>query len=128
MTEFMQAPKPYGCGFVAKVRHTDGMSGMGMPDGRYSLGTMKVDVQNGTCRHNGVLAGSVLTMHRALANLQHFTGSDIATAPLSATCDPAAMTGLDVARICQGQRADLNLFNVEDVRTATVLRGRLIET
>ena len=45
------------------------MSATGMPEGRYRLGSIEVDVRDGKCMVDGRLAGSVLTMDRAVRNL-----------------------------------------------------------
>src|ERR1700730_6046635 len=50
---------------------TDAISATGMPDGRYRLGSLEVDVHDGKCMSGGKLAGSVLTMDRAVRNLSH---------------------------------------------------------
>jgi N-acetylglucosamine-6-phosphate deacetylase len=47
---------------------TDAMSAAGMPDGEYQLGGLAVQVANGRAMARGVLAGSVLTLDRALTN------------------------------------------------------------
>ena len=60
---------------------TDGMAATGMGDGNYLLGDLKVVVANGVCMSDGVLAGSVLTMDRAVRNVQAFTGIDPVPAP-----------------------------------------------
>ena len=48
---------------------TDGMSATGMPDGRYKLGDLDVDVAHGRCTSAGspgVLAGSVVERTREI--------------------------------------------------------------
>ena len=105
---------------------TDGMAATGMPDGTYSLGGMDVEVHNGTCMHNGVLAGSVLTMDRAVSNMQKFTGAPLQDAVRLATRNPAAMTGLSTGDVVEGAPADLNLFGSRGSRVGTVLRGRVL--
>ena len=52
---------------------TDAISATGMPDGRYQLGPIEVDVKDGKCTSNGSLAGSVLTMDRAVRNVTQFS-------------------------------------------------------
>jgi N-acetylglucosamine-6-phosphate deacetylase len=77
---------------------TDGMSATGMPDGRYKLGGLDVDVANGRCTSAGspgVLAGSVLTMDRAVRNFSAFTGASLAVSAQMAGSNPAALMGLD---------------------------------
>jgi len=72
---------------------TDGMSATGMPDGEYMLGNFAVQVSNGKATANGVLAGSVLTLDRALANFIAFTGTTLEEALPLLTRNPASMTG-----------------------------------
>jgi N-acetylglucosamine-6-phosphate deacetylase len=73
---------------------TDAMSATGMPDGEYQLGGFAVQVANGRATANGVLAGSVLTLDRALSNFMEFTGAPLEQALRLLTVNPAAMTGL----------------------------------
>jgi len=73
---------------------TDAMSATGMPDGEYQLGGFAVQVANGRAMARGVLAGSVLTLDRALANFMEFTGAPLELALRLLTVNPAAMTGL----------------------------------
>ena len=56
---------------------TDAMSATGMPDGEYQLGEITVQVANGRAMARGVLAGSVLTLDRALTNFVAFTGATV---------------------------------------------------
>ena len=73
---------------------TDGMSATGMPDGEYQLGGFAVQVANGRAMARGVLAGSVLTLDRALSNFLQFTGATVEQGLRLMTANPAAMTGL----------------------------------
>jgi N-acetylglucosamine-6-phosphate deacetylase len=73
---------------------TDAMSAAGMPDGEYQLGEFAVQVANGRAIARGVLAGSVLTLDRALANFVEFTGARLEEALRLLTANPAVMTGL----------------------------------
>jgi N-acetylglucosamine-6-phosphate deacetylase len=85
-------------GAETAVLITDGMSATGMPDGRYKLGDMDVDVANGRCTSAGspgVLAGSVLTMDQAVRNFSVFTGASLAVSAQMAASNPATLMGLD---------------------------------
>ncbi|MGA8731970.1 MAG: N-acetylglucosamine-6-phosphate deacetylase [Terracidiphilus sp.] len=73
---------------------TDAMSATGMPPGTYQLGGFPVQVADGRATADGVLAGSVLTLDRALSNFVTFTGASIEQAVRLMTANPAAMTGL----------------------------------
>ena len=68
---------------------TDAISATGMPDGRYRLGSFEVDVRDGKCMANGKLAGSVLTMDRAVRNLARFAEWDLSQAVAAASRNPA---------------------------------------
>ena len=68
---------------------TDAISATGMPEGRYRLGSFEVDVRDGKCMANGRLAGSVLTMDRAVRNLARFAEWDLPRAVAAASRNPA---------------------------------------
>jgi N-acetylglucosamine-6-phosphate deacetylase len=106
---------------------TDSMSATGMPDGTYMLGTFEVTVANGRCLSNGALAGSVLTMDRAVANLQRFTGATLATAVRLASHNPATLIGLNTT-ITPGQPANFNRFNAAGQLQSTILQGNQIDS
>lgn len=72
---------------------TDAMSAAGMPDGTYQLGGFAVEVAEGQAMARGVLAGSVLTLDRALANFMEFTGAPLEEALRLVTLNPATMIG-----------------------------------
>ena len=73
------------------VAITDAMEAAGMPDGEYALGGQKVIVQAGQARlADGTLAGSVLTMPKALENLIHIFGIAPEAACAMCTATPAA--------------------------------------
>jgi N-acetylglucosamine-6-phosphate deacetylase len=72
---------------------TDAMSAAGMPDGEYTLAGLKIQVANGKASFGDVLAGSVLTLDRALTNFMAFTGASVEQGLRLMTANPAAMTG-----------------------------------
>ena len=88
---------------------TDAMSATGMPDGRYKLGGMDVEVVEGRCTADGAIAGSVLTMDRSLRNYRQFTGADLPTAVQAASANPARLLGQDGAwgSLAVGQPANI---------------------
>jgi N-acetylglucosamine-6-phosphate deacetylase len=113
---------------------TDGISATGMPDGTYVLGEFAVKVADGRCLlasdlEVGVetLAGSVLTMDRAVANVQRFTGASFATAVRLASRNPARMLGMDgLGEIAVGKPANFNIFSPDGALRATVLHGKVV--
>lgn len=86
---------------------TDAISAAGMPDGTYQLGGFAVEVAHGRAMARGVLAGSVLTLDRALANFMEFTGAPLEQALRLLTVNPASMTGVgdQVGKLAVGQAA-----------------------
>ncbi len=72
---------------------TDAMSATGMPDGEYKLGGFPVQVADGRAMIGNVLAGSVLTLDKALSNFLKFTGAKVEQGLRLMTANPAAMTG-----------------------------------
>jgi N-acetylglucosamine-6-phosphate deacetylase len=113
---------------------TDAMSAAGMPDGDYTLGNFTVTVTNGVAQlsadlNNGksTLAGSLLTMDRAVANLQTFTQASIADATRLASHNPAAMLGQPtLTHLTPNAPANLNRFNPTGQLIATYIRGQKI--
>jgi N-acetylglucosamine-6-phosphate deacetylase len=73
---------------------TDSMSATGMPEGIYKLGDMIVEVRDGHCTSNGRLAGSVLTLDRAVQNFMEFTGADLNAAVAAASRNPSQLLGV----------------------------------
>jgi N-acetylglucosamine-6-phosphate deacetylase len=100
---------------------TDALSAAGMPDGEYHLGGFAVQVKDGRATAGGVLAGSVLTLDRALTNFMEFTGAPLQQAVRLLTANPAEMTGLrDRAGLLEAGLS-ANIVAVDD-------RGRLISS
>jgi N-acetylglucosamine-6-phosphate deacetylase len=77
---------------------TDAISATGMPEGRYKLGTMEVEVKNGRCEYQGKLAGSVLTLDQAIRNVMRFTSMELPQALRMASLNPAVLLGLSDLR------------------------------
>jgi len=88
---------------------TDAMSATGMPDGEYLLGNFPVQVANGRAMIHGVLAGSVLTLDRALCNFIKFAGAPLKDALRLLTANPATMTGFQdqVGVLAVGRTANM---------------------
>jgi N-acetylglucosamine-6-phosphate deacetylase len=104
---------------------TDAMSATGMPDGDYRLGGLTVTVANGRATSGDVLAGSVLTLDRALANFLRFTGSSLEHGLRLLTTNPAAMTGLaaSAGNLVPGLPANFVAANPDGTLAASFLHG-----
>lgn len=99
-----------------------------MPDGEYDLGGMAVQVANGRATANGVLAGSVLTLGRALENFLRFTGATVEQGLRLLTANPAAMTGLggQAGSLAAGQEANLVAVDGAGKMIAAIQGGQLV--
>jgi len=107
---------------------TDAMSAAGMPDGEYTLGGFAVQVANGRAMARGVLAGSVLTLDRALANFTQFTGAPLDDSLRLLTVNPAAMTGFaeQTGSVSVGRPANLVAVDKAGKLLASIHEGQLI--
>ena len=108
---------------------TDAMSAAGMPDGEYQLGGFAVQVDNGRAMARGVLAGSVLTLDRALENFVAFTGASVNQGLRLLTANPAAMTGFreQTGSLAVGQRADLVAVDAAGKLLGSLIGGQPVQ-
>jgi N-acetylglucosamine-6-phosphate deacetylase len=113
---------------------TDAMAAAGMPDGRYPLGPMTVDVVRGVARlagdpgTTGAIAGGTARLLDVLRRTVRDAGVPLPDAVTAATATPARLLGLEseVGEVVPGRRADL-LLTDEYLRPDAVLRaGRRI--
>jgi len=107
---------------------TDSMEAAGMPDGEYVLGGVPVHVAGGVCTtRSGVLAGSVLTMDRAVGRVREFTRCGLEVAVRMASANPARMLGVSgIGEVRVGEWADLNRFDAGGRLVGTYLRGEAV--
>jgi N-acetylglucosamine-6-phosphate deacetylase len=107
MKMLLQAKGPGGVILIS-----DGLSATGMPDGKYVLGEMEVTVSGGVCRNSeGKLAGSTLTLDRALRNIVNL-GVPLADALRMLTWNPAKLLGIEFKKgsLRPGADADILLL------------------
>jgi len=103
---------------------TDATSATGMPDGRYRLGSFEVDVRDGKCMADGRLAGSVLTMDRAVRNLARFAEWDLRQAVAAASQNPARAARIaNKGVLAAGADADFVVLSPEGEVLRTFLGG-----
>ncbi len=104
---------------------SDAISATDMPDGRYMLGGIEVEVKGGKCMADGKLAGSVLTMDGAVRNVMRFAGWDLQQSVRLASENPARVAGLKTrGKIEPGARADFVVLNSFGKVMKTVIGGR----
>ena len=108
---------------------TDATSATGLTGGRYSLGSTSITVQNGIARtDSGTLAGSTLTMERALANLCRFAQLDLITAVKTVSLNPATLLGInnETGSLEVGKDANIVLFSDNFQVHYTLLQGKIM--
>jgi N-acetylglucosamine-6-phosphate deacetylase len=112
-----------GAGCVILV--SDGISATGMPDGKYMLGKFEVTLSGGVCRNaEGKLAGSTLTLDRALRNVVGM-GFPLPDAVRMLTSNPAKLLGLEFKKgvLRVGADADIVLLDRDLEVTNVWARG-----
>ena len=100
-----------GAGGVILI--SDGLSATGMPDGKYMLGKLEVTMSGGVCRNSeGKLAGSTLTLDRALRNVVAL-GIPLQDALRMLTANPAKLLGIQFKKgaLRTGADADIVLLD-----------------
>ena len=104
---------------------TDSTAATGMPDGEYRLGRQPVTKCLGGVRlADGTLAGSTLTMDRALRNLVEVIGVDVADAARRVATYPADFLGLaERGRLQVGAWADVVVLDRDLRVTRTIVEG-----
>ena len=111
-------------GPLQTVLITDAISATGMPDGRYHLGSFEVEVREGRCIADGKLAGSVLTMDRAVRNLAHFAEWDLALAVAAASRNPARAAQIaNKGVLATGADADFVVLDAQGKVLRTFIGG-----
>lgn len=109
---------------------TDAAACAGMPQGRYVLGGQPIDLSDGDgappVRADGTLAGSVLRMDAAIANMVA-AGVGLTEAVEAATRIPADLIGRpDLGRIAPGAAADLAWLSDDLAAVATWVAGQQV--
>ena len=105
---------------------TDAISATGMGDGRYTLGGLEVEVKGDRCEFQGKLAGSVLTLDRAVRNAMSFAGWRLQQSLRLATYNPARLLGISNTKgnIAPGRDADLVILTPEGQVVQTFVAGK----
>jgi N-acetylglucosamine-6-phosphate deacetylase len=116
-------------GAETAVLVTDATAATGMPDGRYRLGSLEVEVKDGKCLVKGKLAGSVLTMDKAVRNVVKFANWDLQRAVRLATLNPARTTGLPAkaGMLVPGAVADIVALSPKGDVLQTIVRGQIAQ-
>jgi N-acetylglucosamine-6-phosphate deacetylase len=93
---------------------SDGISATGMPDGKYMLGQFEVTVSEGVARNSeGKLAGSTLTLDRALRNVMAL-GKSFEQTVRMLTLNPAGLLGVEFKKGALRVGADADILLMDE--------------
>jgi N-acetylglucosamine-6-phosphate deacetylase len=108
---------------------TDALRGAGFPDGVYDIGGRVVDFQHGEARlPDGTLAGSVLTMEKALQNALAASGRSLKEGWRMSSLNAAQAISVDDRKgsLEVGKDADLVLLDQDFRVVLTVVEGQVV--
>ncbi|HKG53925.1 MAG TPA: N-acetylglucosamine-6-phosphate deacetylase [Anaerolineales bacterium] len=108
---------------------TDAIRAAGLQDGDYMLDERSVHIENGAVRlPNGTLAGSVLTMERALKNVCSATERSLAEMWITSSLNAARAIGVSSRKgsLEVGKDADLVLLDEAFGVKLTVVQGEVV--
>lgn len=108
---------------------TDATAAQGVGDGRFTLGGFQIEVRGPLCTllDGATIAGSVLTMNRAVGNAIDFTGMSLIDAAHTASLAPARVCGVADRKgsIEAGKDADLAVLTSDFSVSHTIRAGRV---
>jgi len=107
---------------------SDALPGTGLAPGLHAFGDRQVLIRDGVARlPDGTIAGSILTLDRALRHARDWMRLDAVAAIRMASETPARSAGLtDIGSIEPGKRADLVWFTDDLHVRATWMDGQLV--
>ncbi len=108
---------------------SDAMRAAGLSDGTYDLGGQDVTVLDGVARiSNGNLAGSTLTLDKAIRNIMQFCGMNFQQVLPMATRIPAEAIHMASCKgvVEVGSDADLTFFDTSYQVIATMVGGKFV--
>ncbi|GAH49135.1 unnamed protein product, partial [marine sediment metagenome] len=108
---------------------TDAIRATGMSEGIYDLGGQEVTVAKGQARlKDGTLAGSVLTMDKAVRNLVTKVWVSLMEAVQMATFNPAKRLGVEDRKgsLESGKDADIVILNKKLEVELTMIAGKVV--
>lgn len=108
---------------------TDGISAAGMEPGKYQLGNQEIFVDKGRATLNdGTLAGSILTLNKAIKNFYEYSGASLNEVVNMATLNPAKILNIHhiTGSIEEGKSADLVLVDQNFNVLKTIIAGEIL--
>ncbi|MBY0088832.1 N-acetylglucosamine-6-phosphate deacetylase [Brevibacillus brevis] len=106
---------------------SDSMRAAAMGEGTYDLGGQEVHVQDNQAKlADGTLAGSILTLNRAVGNMVTLSGVSLPDAVEMASLTPASILGFGErkGRLAAGYDADITVLNTQFDVIMTFVAGK----
>lgn len=116
-------------GVEGVVLVTDAVRGVGLPDGEYPIDRRTITIRNGGAYlPDGTLAGSTLTMERALRNVLAATGVPLKEGWRMSSLNAAREIGISAAKgsLEVGKDADLTLLDADFGVRLTMVEGAVV--
>lgn len=107
---------------------TDGVQGIGLPDGRYTYNGKEYDSIEGAARYlDGTLIGSTTSLGNIAKKFKEFTGSTLEEAINSVSINPAKVLGMDDKKgsLEIGKDADIVLLDEDFSIYTTIVEGKI---
>ena len=108
---------------------TDGMHGIGLPDGIYTYNGKKYESKNGAARYfDGTLIGSTMSLGNIALQFMKFTCCSLETAINSVTKNPAKLLGIYNRKgsLDAGKDADIVILNDDHSVFMTLVNGEVV--
>jgi N-acetylglucosamine-6-phosphate deacetylase len=108
---------------------TDAIRAAGLPDGNYELDDRSISIQDGAVRlPDGTLAGSVLTMERALQNVCSSTNRSLEELWIMSSLNAARAIGVSAQKgsLEVGKDADLVILDESFNVRSTIIQGDIV--
>lgn len=108
---------------------TDGISGMGLPEGTYVYNNKQYTSKDGLARYtDGTFIGSTMSLFKIAQNFKTFTGCSLQEAIDTVTINPARILGIDHLKgsLETGKDADIVLTDQDNNVKYTIIAGKII--
>lgn len=108
---------------------TDGMHGMGLPEGNYLYNGREYESKGGAAKYlDGTLIGSTTSLGNIALKYMEYTGCSLEDAINTVSKNPAALLGISDRKgtIETGKDADIVLFDGDNSIYTTIINGKIV--
>lgn len=106
---------------------TDGVQGMGLPEGKYVYNGKEYISKNGAAKYlDGTLIGSTMSLLEIVFKFKEFTGCTLEEAFNTASKNPAKLLGLNKGVLKSGKDADIIVLDTDNSVYLTIVNGEIV--